>query len=202
MSQPGTPMDDRQVAAIAALYQSEISANVGELQATTTIVFGLLAYLAATIFAIDQVGPVPLTLLPLGVLFGCAYQMLRAAVVMRRASVARSYEGRLAEIAGFSAQYQQRALGSGFYGSLDDIGIIMAARERGWVAKAAVAGFAYAGLYILAFGYTAVVVWRLWNVTGGADWTAVTAAVYLAAWLAFGCVAFGYLLKPVAAASL
>lgn len=179
---------DRQTEALVALYETEISANIGELQATTTIVLGLLAYLAATLFAIDSIqNPKLLPLLPLGVLFGCTYQLLRAAVALRRASLAREYEGRLVEIAGYSTQaFQDGQVGSPFYGQLDDIGVLLKKRPAGWLGKFIVAVVAYAGLYLLAIAYTVVVLCEMTN-RGDYGWySGAWILGYIVAWVSLG----------------
>lgn len=179
---------DHQTEALVALYETEISANVGELQATTAIVLGLLAYLAATLFAIGSIqNPKLLPLLPLGVLFGCSYQLLRAAVVVRRASLARQYEGRLVEIAGYSTQaFQDGQVGSRFYGQLDDIGVLLEKRPAGWLGKFIVATVAYFGLYLLAIAYTVVVLREMTN-RGDYGWySGAWILGYIVAWVSLG----------------
>ncbi len=180
-----SPLDDKQVAALSAMYQSEISANVGELQASTSIVLGLLAYLAATVVFIDhENGPstVVLALLPMGAVFGCTFQMLRAAVVVRRAALARVYERQLADVVGFAKEYDARALGSPFYGQLDDIGIILektraGKRKKGWLVQAMAAALAYFGLYLLSVAYTVSIMWVVWKEDGVA-WTSIVGTLF------------------------
>lgn len=188
---------DHQTEALVALYETEISANVGELQATTAIVLGLLAYLAATTFAISSIqNPKLLPLLPLGVLFACTYQLLRAAVVVRRASLARQYEGRLVEIAGYSAQaFQDGQVGSRFYGQLDDIGVLLEKRPAGWLGKFIVAAVAYFGLYLVAIVYTVVVLWEMTNRCDDGWYSGACILGYIVAWVSLG-VGARYLFAP------
>lgn len=173
------------IAALSALHQNEISANIGELQATTAISLGLLTYLAATIFLFNDLTPELLALLPLGVLFGCSYQMLRAAVVVRRAALARAYERCLAEAVGFADEYVRGTLGSPFYGSLDDVSVILERRGPGWVPKLFIAVVAYFGLYGFSVLYTCLVLVELWNQVGLAWLTVGWTVTYAISWLGF-----------------
>ncbi|MEE6273316.1 hypothetical protein V2J56_08140 [Georgenia sp. MJ206] len=178
------------IAALSVLHQTETSSNVGELQATTAISLGLLTYLAATIFLFDDLAPELLALLPLGVLFGCSYQMLRAAVVVRRAALTRAYERCLAEAIGFPDEYAQGKLGSPFYASLDDIGVIRERREPGWLPRLFVAAVAYLGLYGLSVLYTTLVLIEVWDQVGAAWLTFGCTIAYAIFWLGFLVAAF------------
>jgi hypothetical protein len=200
MANPGSSDSDT-VTALSALYQSEISANIGELQATSAIVLGLLAYLATTIFFFDDVATRVLPLLPLGVAFACAYQMLRAAVVVRRAALARAYERRLAEIVGFKTEFDNAKLGSAFYGSLDDINVILKKpRKSGWQFKALVAVIAYLGLYGLSILYTVLVLAERWSRHG--TWPSLVWTLgYIIIWGGL-LTAAAFLFKPEEPAAL
>jgi hypothetical protein len=141
-----------------------------------------------------------LPLLPLGVIFGCAYQMLRAAVVVRRAAVARAYERHLADVVGFRDKFDKAELGSPFYGSLDDLGVIRTQRGRGWRLKAAVAVIAYFGLYGLSLLYTVLVMADMWS--RGGKWTGLWWSLgYIVLWggLLTGAA---YLFRPEQPAAL
>ena len=174
---------DAEVAALVGLHQSEISANVGELQAATTIALGLLAYLASTVFLIDDDLPTRLlTLLPLGVIFGCTYQMLRAGVVVRRAAVAREYERQLARVLGFEAELSRAMIGSPFYGSVDDIGVIAQERGLGKWPRLFLAAVSYVGLYALSVGYTALIMAEVLGRKDSGAWGLVMCLVYVALW--------------------
>lgn len=201
MTDPGSS-DSEKVTALSAMYQSEISANIGELQATTAIVLGLLTYLAATLFLFGQLKPSVLPLLPLGVIFACAYQMLRAAVVVRRAAVARTYELRLAEVVGFKELVEEAKLGSPFYGSIDDLGLIVTRRESRWPLKAAVAVMAYFGLYGLSILYTVLVMADRWSRPDGSNWTSLWWSLgYAVLWIGLLAAAF-YLFRTEKPAEL
>lgn len=188
---------EAKIQALSALYQTEIGANVGELQATTLIVIGLLAYLSATIFFLGQLSPTLLSLLPLGVLFGATYQMLRAAVVVRRARLARAYERSLVEIAGFDpGDYDRGKAGSMFYGQLDDLNIIRGQQTTGLWSKIgrwsniAVAVAAYSGLYLLSIGYTAVILKEMWSKNVRTGYGMIATLGYSAAWIVFAFAAW------------
>lgn len=185
-----------ELAAVTALYQSEISANIGDLQAATSITLGLLAYLSVTLFAMDSLASGLLPLLPLAVIFACFYQMLRAAVVVRRAALARAYERRIARLGGFLSAFKKGTLGSQFYGEIDDIDVIRSAPGPRKAARLLLAVSAYLGLYVLSVLYTGLVMSKYIGEADPAVWAKVAwCVVYVFLWLTF-LVAAASVFKP------
>lgn len=183
------------VAAVSALYQAEISGNTADLQATTTTALGLLAYLGVTAALIAETPAMLLVFLPLPLLAAVSFQVLRAAVVVRRAQSARQYELVLARYARALKQVSDGRLGSGYFNKIDDVALIWA-EEKWSVSKACrliIAVFAYFGLYATSCFYTFYLVH---NFAQRPESSSIEAWLWLAAYIIL------WLLVIVAAISL
>lgn len=160
---------EQELQAVTTLYSAEIGANVSELQVTTNLAVALLAFLGVVGYAFDKIGPVALILSPAVVLLVCTYLLIRVAVVIRRASLARAYEVRISKLGGFSTAVGKGTLGSTFYGSVDDIQVIREEEPGNWAAKGSkyvrfiFASVAAGGAYIISIGFTIAVVVNAWT---------------------------------------
>jgi len=165
-------MNRDRVEILSSLHNTEISANVGELQSGSSLILGTLAYFAATVLLVrdDDLGFEFLLLLPLGVLFLCAYHLLRTAVVVRRAKLARHYERAMFVALGAEPEREFAAgrLGSPYYGRVDDVGLLLSEKPKGWLVSVIVASFSYFGLYGLALFYSVLVIQEAWQRSGSA----------------------------------
>jgi hypothetical protein len=194
-----------ELTALTALHSAEIGANVGELQVTTSLALALLAFLSVAGFAFDSISPGALLLTPAVVTLVCTYLLIRVAVVIRRAALARAYEERIAEIGGFGDEVRARQLGSAFYGAVDDIQVIRTVPASGVAARLSkfcrwvFAAIAASGAYLIAMGYTAAVVVNAGTREDPAPkWQVIAAAVgYTSGWGLFCVAAFLLVIRGV-----
>ncbi len=181
------------------LHQTEISANIGELQSGSSLILGSLAYFAATVLLVRDadLSFEFLLLLPLGVLFLCSYHLLRTAVVVRRARLARYYEQELFAALGDEEHqaFESGQIGSPYYGQIDDVGLLLARRPRGWVVSVVVATFSYFGLYGLALLYAAIVLEEAWQRSGSDQIVVLAGLGYLALFVIYTAFAGTAFLK-------
>lgn len=195
-----TERSAERVAILSSLHQTEISANVGELQSGSSLILGSMAYFAATVLVVrdDKLGFEFLLLLPLGVLFLCAYHLLRTAVVVRRASLARHYERALFVQLGSEQEkaFDEGRLGSPYYGRVDDVGLLLAMRPPGWLRSVIVASFSYFGIYGLALLYSGLVIQEAWQRSDSALLVVLAALGYLLLFLVYAGFAAKAFFQP------